>query len=92
MPVGCMIFPLFTSNVKKHMTIFGREICSVSVIDMPAPVYHVRYTMLPAHMLSGCGGSVIETNTSRSQESCSYFCAKHNIECRAYSYTLLVRK
>ena len=69
------------------MTIFGREIFSVSVIDMSAPVYHIRYEILPTHMLSGCGGSVIETYTSRSLESCSYYCAKHNIECRAYSYT-----
>ena len=68
------------------MTIFGREICSVTVIDMSAPVHHIRYEILPTHMLSGCGGSVIETYTSRSLESCSYYCAKHNIECRAYSY------
>ena len=72
---------------KKNMAIFGREICTVSVIDMPAPVYHVRYTILPTDMPSGCGGSVIETYTSCSLESCSYYCAKHNIECRAYSYT-----
>ena len=69
------------------MAIFGREIFSVSVIDILAPVYHIRFEILPTHMLSGCGGSVIKPYATRSLESCSYYCAKHNIECRAYSYT-----
>ena len=68
------------------MTIFGREICSVSVIAMSAPVYRIRYEILPTLMLSGCGGSVIETYATRSLQSCSYYCAKHYIACRAYSY------